>query len=64
MISASGHQDPPLTVAEKAQIALLVARMVGRCAKSETLPRRDLERKLERILDRARVRAEKEGVRL
>ena len=51
-----------LNAREKAQVAVLIARMAGRCAKSETLPRRDLERKLERILDQARERARKNGV--
>jgi len=50
---------PKLTAGETARVAWNVARMVKRCAVSETVDRSDLERNVERILDRARKRAEK-----
>ncbi|MEU8528505.1 DUF6257 family protein [Streptomyces sp. NPDC048629] len=52
---------PKLTASEKARVALLVARMAKRSIASETVYMRDLERKVERIIDGAQQRAEKNG---
>ncbi|MEU6945688.1 DUF6257 family protein [Streptomyces sp. NPDC046316] len=51
---------PKLTPGEHAKVAFLVARMAKRCIASETVDRSDLERKVDRILDGARKRAERE----
>ncbi|MFE5629588.1 DUF6257 family protein [Streptomyces sp. NPDC056543] len=51
---------PKLTAGENAKVALLVARMAKRCIASESVDRSDLERKVDRILDGARKRAERE----
>ncbi|MFG2330180.1 DUF6257 family protein [Streptomyces sp. NPDC048604] len=53
--------DPKLTAGEKAQVAWYVARMAKRSVASETVHMRDLERKIERIIDGAQQRAEKNG---
>ncbi|MFC7933559.1 DUF6257 family protein [Streptomyces cinereoruber] len=50
---------PKLTAKEHAQVAWAVARMAKRCVAGEHADRADLERKVERILDGARKRAEK-----
>ncbi|MET8506023.1 DUF6257 family protein [Streptomyces sp. NPDC004787] len=50
---------PQLTVGEHARIALNVARMAKRCLAGENADRSDLERNVNRILDRAHKRAEK-----
>ncbi|MFD6248318.1 DUF6257 family protein [Streptomyces roseolus] len=50
---------PPLTTGEKAQFAWYVARMCKRGIAGETVYQEDLEKKVDRILDRARERAEK-----
>ncbi|WP_432114034.1 DUF6257 family protein [Streptomyces sp. S1] len=50
---------PKLTAAEHAQVAWAVARMAKRCVAGEQVDRSDLERKVDRILDGARKRAEK-----
>ncbi|WP_328488244.1 DUF6257 family protein [Streptomyces zaomyceticus] len=55
----SQDPTPKLTAGETARVAWNVARMVKRCAASESVDRSDLERNVERILDRARKRAEK-----
>ncbi|MFF0745656.1 DUF6257 family protein [Streptomyces sp. NPDC004111] len=52
--------DPRLTAGEKARIALLTARMCKREFAGEAVDRRDLERKMDRILDGARQREERE----
>ncbi|GAA2407390.1 hypothetical protein GCM10010420_39370 [Streptomyces glaucosporus] len=51
--------EPKLTATEKAKVALLIARMAKRCAISEDIDRSDLERQVDRIIDRAREREEK-----
>ncbi|URN12494.1 DUF6257 family protein [Streptomyces radiopugnans] len=51
--------EPKLTAREKAQVAVLVARMAKRCVASEDIDRSDLERRVDAILDRARAREEK-----
>jgi Family of unknown function (DUF6257) len=51
--------DPPLTGAEAAKVAWLIARMAKRGAAGDDVDQRDLQRKLDRILDGARKRAEK-----
>ncbi|MFD9032655.1 DUF6257 family protein [Streptomyces sp. NPDC059567] len=59
-MAAPDPNYPKLTAGEHARVALLVARMAKRCLASETVDRSDLERKVDRILDRARKRAERE----
>lgn len=51
--------DPPLTGAEAAKVAWLIARMAKRGVAGEDVDLSDLKRKLDRILDGARERAEK-----
>ncbi|MFG2870990.1 DUF6257 family protein [Streptomyces sp. NPDC048338] len=51
--------NPKLTAGESAQVAWYVARMCKRSLASETVHQGDLERKVERILDKARKRQEK-----
>lgn len=51
--------EPPLTAAEKARIGLLTARMCKRSLAGETVHLGDLQRKVDRILDDAAKRAEK-----
>ncbi|MFF7230040.1 DUF6257 family protein [Streptomyces sioyaensis] len=48
--------DPKLTAGEKARIAGLVARMCKRHVASPNVHQRDLERRVNRILDGARER--------
>ncbi|WP_335982439.1 DUF6257 family protein [Streptomyces sp. CA2R106] len=51
--------DPPLTGAEAAKVAWLIARMTKRGLAGEQVDQSDLQKKLDRILDGARKRAEK-----
>ncbi|MFF8900592.1 DUF6257 family protein [Streptomyces lydicus] len=51
--------EPPLTAAEKAKVALLTARMCKRSLAGENVHLGDLQRKVDRILDDATQRAEK-----
>lgn len=51
--------DPPLTSGEAARVAWLIARMTKRGLAGEDVDLSDLQRKLDRILDGARTRAEK-----
>ncbi|MFH9244686.1 DUF6257 family protein [Streptomyces lydicus] len=51
--------EPPLTAAEKAKVALLTARMCKRTLAGEHVHLGDLQRKVDRILDDATKRAEK-----
>jgi hypothetical protein len=51
--------DPPLTGAEAAKVAWLIARMAKRGIAGEDVDLSDLQRKLDRIIDGARERAEK-----
>ncbi|MFI1091938.1 DUF6257 family protein [Streptomyces sp. NPDC020917] len=53
------RDDPPLTAGEAAKVAWLIARMAKRGVAGEDVDQRDLQRKLDRILDGARKRAEK-----
>ncbi len=50
-------QDPPLTAAEKAQLAWLGARMCKRELAGPEVDQADLQAKFDRILDGARKRA-------
>ncbi|MFG2640794.1 DUF6257 family protein [Streptomyces sp. NPDC048370] len=50
---------PKLTAGEHTRIAYYVARMAKRCLAGENADRSDLERKVNRIIDGARKRAEK-----
>ncbi|MFJ8668544.1 DUF6257 family protein [Streptomyces sp. NPDC093600] len=62
MVSEKNEQDPnhpKLTAGEHARIAWNVARMAKRSIASETVYQGDLERKVDRIIDGARKRAEK-----
>ncbi|MER5308145.1 DUF6257 family protein [Streptomyces sp. NPDC002773] len=57
----STEQDPnypKLTAGEHARIALNVARMCKRSIASDTVYQGDLEKKIERVIDKARKRAE------
>ncbi|WP_328466654.1 DUF6257 family protein [Streptomyces sp. NBC_00448] len=51
--------DPPLTAGEAAKVAWLIGRMAKRGIAGEDVDQRDLRRKLDRVLDGARKRAEK-----
>ncbi|MFF6776343.1 DUF6257 family protein [Streptomyces sp. NPDC012637] len=50
---------PKLTVGEHARVAWNVARMAKRCLAGENADRSDLERNVDRILDRANKREQK-----
>ncbi|MFJ4879341.1 DUF6257 family protein [Streptomyces sp. NPDC088745] len=50
---------PPLTPGEKAKVAYYVARMCKREIAGPDVYQADLERKVERVLDGARKRAER-----
>jgi hypothetical protein len=50
--------DPPLTGAEAAKVAWYTARMAKRCIAGEDVDLNDLKRKVDRVLDGARKRAE------
>ncbi|MGA5220990.1 DUF6257 family protein [Streptomyces cinereoruber] len=50
---------PKLTAREHAQVAWCVARMAKRSVAGEQVDRSDLERKVDRILEGARKRADK-----
>ncbi|WP_406211129.1 DUF6257 family protein [Streptomyces decoyicus] len=52
-------QDPKLTTAEKARIAVLVGRMCKRDLAGPDVHQGDLQRRVDRILDGARERDEK-----
>jgi hypothetical protein len=52
--------DPPLTGREAAKVAWLIARMAKRGVAGEDVDLSDLKRKLDRILDRARERADQQ----
>ncbi|WP_333769831.1 DUF6257 family protein [Streptomyces sp. IBSBF 2435] len=51
--------DPPLTGTEAAKVAWYIARMAKRGLAGEDVDQRDLQRKLDSIIDGARQRAEK-----
>ncbi|KIZ18648.1 DUF6257 family protein [Streptomyces natalensis] len=53
------HDDPKLTTTEKARIAVLVGRMCKRHIAGPDVHQRDLERRVDRILDGARERDKK-----
>jgi hypothetical protein len=50
--------DPPLTAGEAAKVAWYIARMAKRSIAGEDVHQADLQRKVDRIIDRARTRAE------
>ncbi|MET9723571.1 DUF6257 family protein [Streptomyces zaomyceticus] len=56
-------KHPPLTTGEKARFAWTVARMAKRGIAGETVYQGDLEAKVDRILDGARERAEKNATK-
>ncbi|MGA4958588.1 DUF6257 family protein [Streptomyces lavendulocolor] len=51
--------EPKLTTAEKAQVTYLVARMCKRGLAGPDVDQRDLQRKVDRIIDGARKRQAK-----
>lgn len=53
--------DPPLTGREAAKVAWLIGRMAKRGLAGEDVDQTDLQRKLDRVLDGARKRAEQNG---
>ena len=53
--------EPKLTGGEKAKVAWYVARMYKRGIAGEDVYQGDLERKVDRVLERARKREEREG---
>jgi hypothetical protein len=53
--------DPPLTGAEAAKVAWYIARMAKRSIAGEDVDQADLQRKLDRIIDGARKRAEQDA---
>ncbi|MFF3316957.1 DUF6257 family protein [Streptomyces sp. NPDC003035] len=59
----ANNPDPKLTAGEHAKVAYYVARMAKRSLAGETVHMGDLERKVDRIIDRARKRAEKNAKR-
>lgn len=52
--------DPPLTAGEATRLAWLTARMAKRGIAGEDVDLSDLQKKFDRILDKARTRAEQE----
>ncbi|MEU4099244.1 DUF6257 family protein [Streptomyces tanashiensis] len=56
-------KNPRLTVGEGAKVAWYVARMCKRGIASETVYQGDLEKKVDRVIDKARERAEKNAKR-
>jgi hypothetical protein len=54
---------PKLSAGEHARIAWNVARMAKRSIAGENVHQRDLERKVERVIEGARKRAEKDAER-
>ncbi|MEV8587713.1 DUF6257 family protein [Streptomyces sp. NPDC051180] len=54
---------PPLTAGEKAQVGWYVARMCKRGIAGEGVYQGDLEAKVERVIDKARKRADKNAQR-
>jgi hypothetical protein len=56
----ANNPDPKLTAGEHAKVAYYVARMAKRSLASETVHMGDLERKVDRIIDGARKRAERD----
>lgn len=54
-------EEPKLNAAETAKVAWLVARMAKRGLASEHVYQGDLERKVERVLEDARRRIEREA---
>jgi hypothetical protein len=50
--------DPPLTAGEAARVAWLIGRMAKRGLAGEEVDLSDLQRKLDRVLDGARKRAD------
>ncbi|MFI1966770.1 DUF6257 family protein [Streptomyces pathocidini] len=55
------QREPKLTAGEKAKVTWYVARMAKRGVAGEHVYQRDLERKVDRILDGARDREERGG---
>ncbi|MFB6533573.1 DUF6257 family protein [Streptomyces noursei] len=55
------HNQPHLTAAEKAKVAVLTARMCKRSLAGEDVHLGDLQRKVDRILDGAAERHERES---
>lgn len=53
------RDDPPLTAAEAARVAWLVARMAKRNVAGDDVDQADLQRKVDRVIDGARKRADK-----
>ncbi|MFJ6935597.1 DUF6257 family protein [Streptomyces sp. NPDC101132] len=60
-MTGKAQKDPQFTAREKAQIAWYIARMAKRGIAGENVYQRDLERKVERIIDGARQREEREA---
>ncbi|AJF64957.1 DUF6257 family protein [Streptomyces vietnamensis] len=56
-------KTPKLTAGEKTQVAWYVARMCKRGIAGETVYQGDLEAKVDRVIDKARERAEKNAKR-
>ncbi|MFC8765167.1 DUF6257 family protein [Streptomyces sp. NPDC057193] len=66
MASSKNEYDPkhpPLTNGEKAKFAWYIGRMAKRGLAGETVFQGDLEKKVDRLLDGARARAEKNAKR-
>ncbi|MBM9621318.1 DUF6257 family protein [Streptomyces zhihengii] len=55
--------EPRMTAAETAEVAYYVARMAKRGIAGEHVYQGDLERKVERVIDRARKREERDAKR-
>lgn len=53
--------DPPLTAGEAARVVWLIGRMAKRGLAGEDVDLSDLQRKVDRIIDRARERADQDG---
>ncbi|MFE7383508.1 DUF6257 family protein [Streptomyces zhihengii] len=55
------EDEPRLTAGEKTEVAYYVARVAKRGIAGEHVYQGDLERKVERVLDRARKREERDA---
>ncbi|MFI8101639.1 DUF6257 family protein [Streptomyces sp. NPDC086023] len=60
-MTGKAQKDPQFTAREKAQLAWYIARMAKRGIASQTVYQGDLERRVERIIDGAREREEREA---
>jgi hypothetical protein len=60
MPTTKAAAEPPYTLAEKAQVALLIARMCKRGIAGPDVHQADLERRIDRIRAKAQKRADQQ----